>query len=301
MSYKIGSFNLQNLTVSSKSAREKNFKEIATIIRYERFDIVALQEVLMDEAVEKLVRALGKERWDYCFAPSKTCIGRSESYAYIWNKTRIKPIEDDKYPMIYKRYTSHNQYGKEGMVRPPCVARFEPINGPFVEFRLINTHIAFGKPVNYAEEITTTALRKKEYDILTQDVYRLVSMQRYGDNRPAYTILMGDYNLCLSSSGPKIQDTVEVYMAKNLFLTTVQNKKTTLKKSGTAEVDGVYSQDYDHFTFDKCYQEKMKIKEDRVDAIGRFYSNDVEAYRTKISDHVPIKLLIDLKVKGERV
>ena len=301
MSYKIGSFNLLNLTASDETKSEKDFKKIAKIIRHEKFDIVALQEVLSEDAVKQLVKELGERRWDFKFDTPETYAGKSEGYAYIWNNNRIMLVDDVKNPMIYKRYTSHYQYGSQGLVRAPYVIRLTPIHVPEVEFRLINTHIAFNKSANYGEEISKADLRRKEYDILTQDVYRLVSMQRYGDNRVAYTFLMGDYNLCLSGTETKIKDTVEVYLTRNLFLTTVQDKKTTLKQSGTVEVDDVYSQDYDHFTFDKCYKEKMRIKEDRVDAIGRFYNNDVELYRTEISDHVPIKIEIDLKTKGERV
>ena len=301
MSYKIGSFNIQNFTVSSSTKREINYEKIAEIIQSEKFDIIALQEVLKRDAVKQLVGILGESKWEFRFDIPETYAGKSEGYAYIWNNRRIDIVKDDNNPMIYKRYTSHYQYGSQGLARAPYVIRLTPIHVPKAEFRLINTHIAFNKSANYGEKISTADLRKKEYEILTQDVYRLVSMQRYGDNCAAYTFMMGDYNLCLSGTETKIKDTVEVYMAKNLSLITVQDKKTTLKKSGTAGVDDVYSQDYDHFTFDKCYKEKMRIQEDRIEAVGRYCDNDMETYRTKISDHVPIKIVIELKTKGERV
>ena len=304
MAYRIGSFNLQNLSESSVK-RAKKFKEIAHIIKNERFDIIALQEVLSEAAVKELISNLGSYYWDYVYMQPCTYAGKAEGYAYIWDKRRFRLIRDEESPMIYNRYTLRHRPGSQGLIRPPMVARFtteDVLSGPFMEFRLINTHIVFNKSSNYEDEIGSTELRRKEFEILSEDIYRLVSTKAYGDNRARYTILMGDYNLCLSSNGPKIKDTVEV--SDSMILRTVQDKKSTVKKEAS-EVEGealdVYSHDYDHFTYNRCYLEKMKLEDRRVDAVGKYRNNDVEAYRAEISDHVPIKLVIDLKTKGSRV
>ena len=304
MSYIIGSFNLQNLSENTAVKRSKDFKEIARIIRKEKFDIIALQEVLSEMAIEQLVQSLGRNKWESVFLQPESYGGKSEGYAYIWNKNRIKLVEDDNNPMIYNKHRTVHQFGTrgQGLVRPPLVARFEPAERatPFIEFRLINTHITFGKSKNYTGDLDDKELRRKEYEILTQDVYRLISTKGYGNNRTSFTILLGDYNLCLTSNGPKIDSTVKVSLAYNKSLVTVQDKKTTLKMKNEAG-DEYFANDYDHFTFDECYLEKTFIKYDRVNAVEHFHNNDIELYRTKISDHVPIKLLIDFKTRGRRV
>ena len=49
MGYKIGSFNLRNLGLAAMgSSNERDLKLIARIIRKEKFDVVALQEVLSE-------------------------------------------------------------------------------------------------------------------------------------------------------------------------------------------------------------------------------------------------------------
>lgn len=50
MSYNIGSFNLHNLGLSALSNNNsRDLSKIATIIRDESFDVVALQEIRSDE------------------------------------------------------------------------------------------------------------------------------------------------------------------------------------------------------------------------------------------------------------
>ena len=55
-----------------------------------------------------------------------------------------------------------------------------------------------------------------------------------------------------------------------------------------------YSRNYDHFGYDENLKVKYKLKASRVDALYKYYNNDLEAYRKRISDHVPIKLEITL-------
>lgn len=50
MGYRIGSFNLHNLGFSAidKKENKRNLRKIAEIIREEKFDVVALQEILSE-------------------------------------------------------------------------------------------------------------------------------------------------------------------------------------------------------------------------------------------------------------
>ena len=59
--------------------------------------------------------------------------------------------------------------------------------------------------------------------------------------------------------------------------------------------------DYDHFTYETDLNRKMIIIPERVEVLGKYFANTgnasqkLEMYRNTISDHVPIKLTIDLK------
>ena len=49
MGYKIGSFNLKNIGLTALGNKnERDLKKIAEIIKREKFDVVALQEVLSE-------------------------------------------------------------------------------------------------------------------------------------------------------------------------------------------------------------------------------------------------------------
>ena len=80
---------------------------------------------------------------------------------------------------------------------------------------------------NNISTTSPTELRRAEFNILAKEVYRRISSKRYGNYLPAYTILMGDYNLCLMGS-PKVNKIVPI--DKDRYLLTVQNEKTTVKQ-----------------------------------------------------------------------
>ena len=131
---------------------------------------------------------------------------------------------------------------------------------------------------------------------------------------PAYTILMGDYNLCISGPGPKISP--EIPITSTRTLKTVQTEKTSLRalsESDNEDAESVedrdvidltrstdyYSRNYDHFSYEVTLEQSLHLKSSRVEALGKYYNNDLEAYRREISDHVPIKLTLNLKNRGD--
>lgn len=82
-------------------------------------------------------------------------------------------------------------------------------------------------------------LRKREFDILTKSLYLSIADKVYGNNRPSYTIILGDYNLNLPFSGAKyafLNEVVEIDNGGTIRkLITVQKELTTLKSSPTEE------------------------------------------------------------------
>ena len=306
MEYTIGSFNLCQFNFTSTENVKKNSTRIADIIVREGFDVVALQEVNSRLALEAcLMSALGTGEWAYKWEEPRVYNSKyREGYAYIWRKRRLRLVESGSNPEILSNYN---------LTRPPYYARFTPkglLGGSNFELRLINTHIAFGIPKNNISTSSPIELRRAEFNMLAKEVYRRVSSKRYGNFLPAYTILMGDYNLCLMGPGPKINKIVPI--DKDRYLLTVQKEKTTVKspKSTDTLIDeegqsidflqendtDYYSQNYDHFSYELTLLEKIDLIDSRVEALGMYYGNNLEEYRKEISDHVPIKLKLNLNV-----
>ena len=340
MSIIIGSFNLYKFGGESDEKSAKNFMEIARIIKDEKFDIIALQEVFSKDRLEKTLMPYLGNKYTMIYQDSHGKeISYREGYAFIWKKDKYE-IQGNEEGEVYKRHGA-----KRKLVRPPFAARFIPLKekGGFVEIRLINTHMVFGKPSHATG--SDAEYRREELKILTEEVYPRIADKRYGNNRPAYTILMGDYNLCISES-PKVysesgfirsdqtglkktEEYVEIPIQQGLFsnyfdrekrvIRIAQHEKTSLKRpvndkesSEHYDVDSesnseqiiesgeldYYSKDYDHFSYDATRFKDIGVIVERVDALKKYYGNDLEKYRHEVSDHVPIKITIDFRGRG---
>lgn len=205
MGYKIGSFNLRNIGLAALGTKsERDLKKIAEIIRSERFDVVALQEVLSegkaftspDFAKRSIMMELGPE-WDFQWANAETSLAdsRNEGYAFVWNTRRLRMsttiLTDNTERTFYPRICRLN---KADMQRRPYYARFTPVGtiegGPWIEFRLLCIHTYFGK-----DTVIDRQIRQHELDVLMTDIYPQVADRVYRGNMPHYTFLMGDYNV----------------------------------------------------------------------------------------------------------
>lgn len=313
MKYKIGSFNLKNLSKSAITKRD--FCKIADIIRREQFDVVAFQEILSEGyALNYLVKnylpgweiryEIPKESTDSLKARDN----RGEGYAFLWNTKRLKLASSIvvKGERVFEpRIVDKELHLDCGIfARCPMYARFVPVNGGFFEFRLINIHMHFGENTN-----TEIERRKEEYNFLLEKIYPRISMERrYGNNREAYTIVLGDYNLNLY----KPRGEAEKRINKNTYISaikqvgmqkiiTIQDELTTLKSGKADEIpddnhNRGYSQNYDHFSFDleKFEREGIIYKGKRIDVVRKYCNDDFEMYRVEISDHIPISLEITM-------
>ena len=151
-----------------------------------QFDVVAVQGVRGGESepVEALVGLLRNSGASYAATVSQAIgqASQSESYAYVWDDTRIQLVPNSAYVV---------QDTADRMHREPMVASFETRVGtadgrrPF-RFTLINAH-------NSPAELTASAIGN-EINVL-DDVYVRVRQYDYQMNGEEDCILLGDLNL----------------------------------------------------------------------------------------------------------
>lgn len=311
MSYLIGSFNIRDFNFSNKSSDgeelKRDFEKIADIIIREKFDIIAVQEVNAKDAIKHLTAILNKKRkpfqeWDYDFSgKAATTINDPEGYGFVWNTKRFQLIKlaNNKLNPTYYVYS-----GGKGLLRPPYYGRFSArgmLGGSNFELRIVNVHI---------RDASDERQRIEEFDVLVKQVLpricSLSTLTEQGEMMPAYTFLAGDYNLRLDKGERAVirieSITKTNYTGKNRFFKTVQEEKTSLKQAkGQENLEDCYANNYDHFTYELNLKDKLKLQESRVEPLTKYFYEEanpgkmLEAYRKKISDHVPIKMSIDLK------
>lgn len=324
MSYVIGSFNVQ------KFKNGKDLDKIAKIILSEKMDVVGIQEVFSEMAVRLLTdslkrRSVGQE-WKYSVS-TRPGGDKGEYYAYIWNERRLSlvSIPNKENPVVVERFSIKNVPGQRRLVRDPYFARFTAANhrgGANFEIRLVNTHIRFGKGAKDAACLATEKqMRINEFNLLIQDIIPYCGDIRTGNFMPAYTFLLGDYNLCLEDgkfgtykiseithgrprwTGTKMYRTVQTLptsLKRPADETTLSDDEEENETENMTEAGDIYSQNYDHFSYDIELDNKLDIRPDRVEAVDKAYA-DIEDkqerlrnYRKRISDHVPVKISVEL-------
>lgn len=294
MSYLIGSFNTYKMGEQTVQQRLKDWKLIARIINNSNIDIVALQEIFSEKPVAELQRYMNFYgcKWDYRFAQKETVRNEREGYAFLWNTKRISLLRDSDRifePHIEAKWS-------RSLIRPPFVGRFMPVgfNTPFIEIRIINTHIVYSKD-RYMErnenDWTSLELRKNEYRKLSKAVFPQIAHERFGVFRDAYTLITGDYNLCLQHCLNIDAEPSD----ERISISSRQHEKTTLSKlqADLPHLDP-YSNDYDHFSFSE-HESPYVHQTARIDAPRNFCGGNFDYYRQNISDHVPIILHLDVK------
>lgn len=322
MRYRIGSFNCRHL--GKASAGKKDLTLMAQMINGEGFDVVALQELHGKEALKLLLDALNhtKLRGAQWAGEADTEVS---DYGFVWNERRLRKVETIVngtkriyQPTIYKQYGLDSSLGQKKFVRNPYYARFETLRAPYIELRLINTHIRFakGKDGEVDNSPSAVAMRQNEFAVLSRALFPRIEDKTYGNNKPAYTILLGDYNLNLlrgHTHSPYLW-MEEVYVQDGRSekrLITVQDKLTTLKKPEDGPKDEKkkdvpikvstgeqhFSNNFDHCTYNRLrMQDGVRISASRVN-VSNYIGEADEAYATylrDVSDHVPIIIELDL-------
>lgn len=316
----IGSLNCLNF--GRESLKKKDIDLIANIILGEKIDIIALQEIKHEEAVNSIVGNLNRSsvyKWS-------SCCDKAE-YAFIWNSNKLDyprtKLSDGNirvfYPHIYKQYSRTQELKNIDISRPPLYGRFQTIipGLPKIEFRLINTHIRYSKgkdgkelPVTVSEKM----LRENEFKALTKSIYYYISDKEYGkregegDPRNSYTILLGDYNLNLRESfagSPYLEKNYESIHIPSLstktekgqkIIVTEQKERSTLRKPQDLDEEqkDFFANNYDHFSYDKNRFSGVTFLGTTVNTVKKYCDNDLKSHYEKVSDHVLIKMTFKL-------
>ena len=334
MGYKIGSFNVRNLSKDNGV----NLDIIAQIISRERFDIVALQEVLdsgkiLDGGMGRKVKGEASAYEDYLLrrlpgyqmrwgasnvkknTAQDNTDKRGEGYAFLWNSKHVElakqvtPSGEQIFnPRIWGQYSLKRADGVQRLVRDPFYGRFK-IKGKKQEIRLITTHILFGS--NSALDLD---LRRRELNILAGAIYPRLHDKTYGVNTPAITILLGDYNLNLrdSNAGSSYMNAVIIVDENGMVhnaadiptdnnirtFVTRQSQLSTLSKIGT---DEKYINNYDHITVEtnmggnhSAHDGDVVVNPHAIKVCDLPINIDFETYRSKVSDHLLICVEVSL-------
>ncbi|WP_026509142.1 hypothetical protein [Butyrivibrio sp. LC3010] len=334
MSYKIGSFNVRNLSFGAGASRDLDL--MAGIIK--EFDVIALQEVLSEGkilegitvsdvsgqamAYEYSLRSRLGDNWDMCWLDPKTDSkwypytgddSRGEGYAFLWRKDKFKcPLNEHGKvvrPRIIHQYKTDSSRGEMKLIRDPGYARLQLVDMPNAEIRLITTHIVYKKPsednLSKAIDFGSYVMRQNEFNVLARSIYTSVSEDHNDINCIVpYTIILGDYNLNLFSSGagsPFVPAVMVVDSKKRILGTEGEMKNgfyfmhTTQADLSTVNKDADnYASNYDHFTFDERTKNSIvEATPHRVNAVER--AGDFKTYKDKVSDHIPVMLEISMK------
>ena len=311
MGYHIGSFNMRDLNYANQAKGgeklKRDFEKIAEIIAKEDFDVVGLQEINSESALNYLISVLNRKYRDsrhnfQCVFGNgmPTHSHDPERYGFLWNEKRLRLVN-------VKRGMNPGYYinaGGAGVIRPPYYGRFTArgmLGGSNFELRLVNIHI---KDASHEEE------KIQEFNVLLKQVLPRIcdhqEVSEEGELMPAYTFLLGDYNICLNK-GPRAifridKVTATSFTGKKRYFLTVQEDLTSLRQVGNqTSIEECYANNYDHFTYEDELGFKLKLKTQRVEALSKYFSAEdgavakLKSYREKVSDHVPISMNMELK------
>lgn len=162
----IASFNIRHLGYD----RPTDFNQLAHIIQ--EFDIVAIQELMAENAIEVLTQRLNTEsqgNWVYLVSHA---IGRGsykEHYAFLWNTEEVEYLDG---AVVFLDH-------RDVFAREPLSARFRSLSTE-QDFALANIHVLYGDSVSD---------REPEIEALA-DYWQWLS-ETYEDTP---LLLMGDFN-----------------------------------------------------------------------------------------------------------
>jgi endonuclease/exonuclease/phosphatase family metal-dependent hydrolase len=239
---------------------------IYDIIIDEDLDVLALQEVLSQKEFEKIRKNLPM-KWTGAVYNSDKGNQSRFGFAFFWNTLRFEECSEGKQPLPLNNYKSETHLERE-----PFYGRFAPVGvGAFQEYRLLNIHLTS----------SSHKIKKTECETLFGEIYNEVDTRRYGNNRPAVTVALGDYNYSVTECD---------IIAANVSIKGGYPNIATVLSDLTHIYD--YSKGYnsslDHFCYNNSKYKERILSYSRVDAVDKYFYGNFEEYTKKISDHVPV-------------
>ena len=258
---RIATFNIKQFGHTKSGTRDRDGIDVLGMLAkvIATFDVVAIQEVLGGDslAVEQLVDLINASGGNYTATLSPP-IGRTthrESYAFVWDRTRIMLIPDSAYVV---------QDGADLMHREPMVASFQtrtiPTEGrmPF-SFTLINVHT---DPDEVSQRSETN-----EINVL-DDVFVRVRQYEYDSSGEEDYILLGDLNVNTRGLGELLEIPYMISIAGDLP-TNTRGDKT-----------------YDHIMIDRNMTREFTGRFGVFDLKGELGLSEEQALL--LSDHMPV-------------
>lgn len=239
---------------------QKDYKLMSQIL--ENFDVVGLIEVIDEVGVEKLVKELNKtskSKWEYYISPYP--VGKS-SYKEYFGYIWKK----DKVKFLGER--GYYEDKEKFFSRQPFGADFKIEN---FDFTFVLVHSIFGKK---------EAERRAE-------AFKMVDVYNYFQNldkKENDIIIAGDFNL--SANDEAFEGLF--YHKDEIIYCLNPTIKTTLGKNKLAN-------SYDNMFISKKYTTEFKGKSGALN----FAKGDYRTMKNKISDHIPIFIVVDTTVDDD--
>ncbi|WP_442511384.1 endonuclease/exonuclease/phosphatase family protein [Novipirellula sp. SH528] len=261
MTIRVATFNIEKFGDKKSTTRmTEGVDVLGTLAQIvSQFDLVAIQEVMGSDnaSIERLVNLINVSGGRYTASVSPR-IGRNtytESYAFVWDETRIQMVRDSAYVV---------QDNADRMHREPMVASFQALTTsldgrkPF-SFTLINAHTD-------PDEITPNAT-SNEINVL-DDVFVRVRQYEYDRMGEEDCILLGDLNV----DANHLQ---ELVMIPNVF-----------SIGGNTITNTRHTKTYDHILIDREMTREYTGRFGVIDLQRDLGFSDAQALL--ISDHMPL-------------
>lgn len=245
---RVASWNIQNFGWGKK----KDYEAVATVV--ERFDLVAVVELMRPEALEDLERRLERRTGEPWSSLASDAIGRSgykEHYGFIWRESAVSYVDG---AVVFIDVD-------DTFAREPFSARFRNRQNGEV-FALAAVHIFYGKSVqDRLPELRALA----EYWDWLAEIY---------PDTPR--ILAGDFNIAPDHTA----------------LATLRNKARPVITQGATTLssrDGRYANLYDNLWVER---EGLRLSDAGIGRYPEWLGLTHEAARATVSDHAPVYLVL---------
>jgi deoxyribonuclease-1-like protein len=218
-----------NIRDFGKSKDDREIRQIASVVQ--AYDLILLQEVVAGEGGSEAVRRLAgelekkKDEWGFFISrPTRSPVYKSERYALLWKKGKLKLIDD---PELMKGF-------ENTLTREPLLAGFEMGEASFVVMNFHACSLA-DRPEEEVMQLGAYLASLPESPWLIGGDFNLAA------THPAFTAwteaglqaVLKKEKTTLKQNGAKMEEDVTHRQADNLFF---QKKLFQIRKQGVINV-----------------------------------------------------------------